>query len=77
MLLALRLGSLLVPVNDRLVRDTIGVVKDLDDAGERLHDSSVRVTVQLNGVDEADFSLGALTERLDERRSGLGVSGSS
>lgn len=43
-------GSLLSPVNDGLVRDTVGIVEDLENLGESLDHSSFGVTVDLGGV---------------------------
>ena len=72
MLLPVRLGALLVPVDDRLVGDTVRVVQHFDDGGESLHDSRVGVAVDLDRVDEVHFGFGAVTEWLEDRRVGLG-----
>lgn len=63
-LLALRLGALLEPVDDCLVRDTVGIVQNLEELRERLEDSSVLVAVDLECVDDVDLRLGAVGERL-------------
>lgn len=42
-LLAIRLGTLLMPINDSLVRDDIVVVQNLEDLGESLQYTGVGV----------------------------------
>jgi hypothetical protein len=70
-LLAIRLGALLVPVNDRLVRYNVLVVEEFDDLGERLEDTGVGVARDLNGVDEADLGFGAVGKGGEEVSVGL------
>ena len=65
MLLALRLGSLGCPVDDGLIRHTVGVVEDLENLNKGFDDAGVGVAVDLDGVDEADFSLGSVAEGLE------------
>lgn len=64
-LLSLRCSTFSGPVDNGLVRDTIGVVKNLEDLRECLDDSSVGVAVDLNGVDETDLDFGGITERFE------------
>lgn len=70
-LFALRLGTLLMPINNGLIRDAVRVVKDLDDAEEGFHDPSVRVAIDLNRIDEGDFRLGAIAVCFENSRIGL------
>ena len=70
-LLAIRLGALLVPVNNRLVRHDVLVVEELDDLGEGLEDTGVGVARDLDGVDQADLGFGAVGERGEEVSVGL------
>jgi hypothetical protein len=51
MLFSLWFGSFCVPVNDCLVRDTIGIVQDLQQLCKRLHESCIGVAVDLGRVD--------------------------
>lgn len=70
-LLAIRLGALLVPVNNCLVRHNVLVVEKLDDLGERLEDTGVGVARDLDGIDQADLGFGAVGERGEEVSVGL------
>jgi hypothetical protein len=70
-LLSVGFGSFLVPVNNRLVRNTVGIVQNLDDTRESLHDSSVGVAVDLNGINEVNLGFGAVTEWLQDGGIGL------
>jgi len=71
MLLSVGLGSLLVPVDDCLVRNTVGIIEYFDNASEGLHDSRVGVAVNLDCVDEVDLGLGAVAEWLKDGSVGL------
>jgi len=61
-LLPLWLCTLLVPINDRLIRYHIGVVEYLHELREGFDDSRIGVAVYLNGVDESDFSFRPIAE---------------
>ena len=66
MLAALRLGTLLVPIDNCLVGDAILVVKNFEDLGEGLDNTSILVAVQLDGVDQGYLSLCGAAERLKD-----------
>jgi hypothetical protein len=51
MLFSLWFGSFCMPVNDCLVRYTIGIVQDLQQLCKRLHESCIGVAVDLGRVD--------------------------
>lgn len=71
MTLALSRRSLLSPVDDGLVGDTVLVVQDLEYLGEGLDDPRFGIAVYLRGVDERDLSLGGSTEGFHQRSVGL------
>jgi hypothetical protein len=62
-----------MPVDDRLVGNTVRVVQDLDQLGKRLHESSVGVAVDLCRVEQTDFGLGTFAECLEDGCSSLHV----
>jgi hypothetical protein len=70
-LLSLGLGTLGVPVDDCLIRDTVRVVQHLENLSEGLHESGVGVAVDLGRVDESNFGLGAFAEGFEDRSSSL------
>lgn len=65
MLFALRLGAFLMPVDDGLVGDDVGIVEHFDNGGKGFHHTSVGVAVDLNCVEQADLGLGTVAERLE------------
>jgi len=62
MLATLGLRALLVPVDDRLVRNTICIVQDLDDLRECLHNAGIFVALDLDGVDKSHLCFAIVTE---------------
>jgi len=64
-LTTLGFGALLVPVDDRLVRNTVGVVENLENLREGLHDACILVTVHLDGVNELNLCFSVVGEGLD------------
>ncbi len=66
MLFPLRFRTFLVPVDDRLIRDHVGIVEYLDELREGLDDAGIRVAVYLNGVDQTDLGFGAVTESFED-----------
>lgn len=69
--LALGRRSLLSPVDDGLVGNTVLVVENLEDLRECLDDPRLGVAVYLRGVDERDLSLGGRAEGFHQRSVGL------
>lgn len=66
MLPALRLGALLVPVNDGLVGNTVLIIQNFENLGKRLDDARVFITIHLYDIDEGNFGLGTVAERLQD-----------
>ena len=66
MLLPLRLRSLLKPVDDRLIRNAVGIVKYLDQLRERLDNAGVGIAIHLNGINEPHFGFGAIAESFED-----------
>lgn len=56
-----------MPVNDRLVRQAVLVVQDLQDLWEGLDDPSVFIAIHLDDVDQSNLCLGSVAERLENR----------
>jgi hypothetical protein len=66
-LLAIRFRALIVPVDDSLVRNDVGIVQDFDDLRESLENPGFLIAVYLDTVDQAHFSFGTVTECLQDR----------
>jgi hypothetical protein len=69
--LALRLGTLLCPVNDGLIADHVFIVEYLEELRECLDHASISVAVDLDGVDQPDLGFGVGCKGFEDGGQGL------
>lgn len=54
-----------MPVNDGLVGNTVLIIQNFENLGKRLDDARVFITIHLYDIDEGNFGLGTVAERLE------------